>query len=122
MLAQLSFLFLFISFVFRAVLHPTDANVDRLLGGIENPRILLLTAHPDDECLFFAPTLSSLLASPSIPDDTEASNGQKSAEVYSLCLSVGDADGLGDVRQDELSRSLNMLGVEESRRWVVDHP
>ncbi|KIP04372.1 hypothetical protein PHLGIDRAFT_31396 [Phlebiopsis gigantea 11061_1 CR5-6] len=122
MLAQLSLLFLFVSFVFRAALNPTDANVDALLGGVEKPRVLLLTAHPDDECMFFTPTLSSLLVSPSISKDTEKSNARRNAEVYSLCLSVGDAEGLGAIRRDELARSLDVLGVAESKRWVVDHP
>lgn len=75
--------------------------------------ILLLTAHPDDECMFFAPTLLRLL------DDTAM---EKRPEVHSLCLSVGNADGLGDVRRHELERSLDVLGVEDGRRWVVDRP
>jgi hypothetical protein len=71
-------------------------------------KLLLLTAHPDDECMFFAPTLLSLTSS--------------DAEVYSLCLSSGNADGLGDVRKNELEGSLDVLGVKEGRRWIVDHP
>jgi N-acetylglucosaminylphosphatidylinositol deacetylase len=71
-------------------------------------RILLVTAHPDDESFFFAPTLLSLLTRPPL--------------VFSLCLSIGDADGLGAIRKDELASSLDVLGVDESRRWVVDSP
>lgn len=77
------------------------------------PHILLLTAHPDDECMFFAPTLLALLEN--------AAHGNE-PKLYSLCLSVGDADGLGDVRRHELERSLDILGVENGRRWVVDRP
>ncbi|KAI9063770.1 LmbE-like protein [Trametes sanguinea] len=71
--------------------------------------ILLLTAHPDDECMFFAPTILALL------DKTDA-------RLHSLCLSVGNADGLGEVRRHELARSLEVLGIEDGRRWVVDRP
>ncbi|KAF8724731.1 hypothetical protein AX14_008635 [Amanita brunnescens Koide BX004] len=69
-------------------------------------RILLLTAHPDDECLFFAPTLLALAHQP----------------VYSLTLSTGNADGLGNLRRRELHGSLNVLGVSPDRRWAIDHP
>ena len=78
----------------------------------QRPRnILLLTAHPDDECMFFAPTILAL---------SEAL--QPPSKLYSLCLSVGNADGLGDVRRRELEGSLDVLGIEEGRRWVVDKP
>ncbi|KAK2461185.1 hypothetical protein APHAL10511_006712 [Amanita phalloides] len=70
-------------------------------------RLLLVTAHPDDECLFFAPTLLTL------PDHQH---------LYSLTLSIGNADGLGEVRKRELQDSLDVLGIARDRRWVVDHP
>lgn len=72
-------------------------------------RILLLTAHPDDECMFFAPTLLALKDHPM-------------AEVYSLCLSIGDADGLGAIRRREFGWSLDVLGIPEGRRWILDKP
>jgi N-acetylglucosaminylphosphatidylinositol deacetylase len=79
-------------------------------SGAEYARtnVLLLTAHPDDECMFFAPTLLALVAA--------------GAHVHSLCLSVGNADGLGGVRKHELEGSLDVLGVPPARRWAVDRP
>ncbi|KAH9939558.1 LmbE-like protein [Amylocystis lapponica] len=77
-------------------------------------RILLLTAHPDDECMFFAPTILGLLA------DSEPR--RLGSEVFSLCLSIGDADGLGDIRRGELARSLDVLGIPAGRRWALDRP
>jgi len=41
-------------------------------------------------------------------------------QIYSLCFSVGNADGLGDIRRRELADSLDVLGVTEGRRWVLD--
>lgn len=92
------------------------------------PRILLLTAHPDDEAFFFGPTLTSLI--PSLPAPVSASSREKASDtialtlpqVYSLCLSVGNADGLGNVRKGELGDSLDILGVAEERRWILDRP
>ncbi|KLO09846.1 LmbE-like protein [Schizopora paradoxa] len=83
-------------------------------GGVSSnvSRVLLLTAHPDDECMFFAPTLLGL--------NNQVS--KTSYELYSLCLSSGDADGLGDIRKQELGASLDVLGVAEDRRWVLDSP
>lgn len=79
------------------------------MNGIDtSPKVLLVTAHPDDESLFFAPTLASLRAS--------------DADVYLLCLSTGDADGLGTVRQPELIRSLDVLGIPDGKRWILDNP
>ena len=77
----------------------------------KDERILLLTAHPDDECMFFAPTIQALTF-----------DRVTSSHVHSLCLSTGDADGLGDLRKEELSRSLDVLGVHPANRALVDHP
>ncbi|KAI0326163.1 LmbE-like protein [Cubamyces sp. BRFM 1775] len=75
--------------------------------------VLLLTAHPDDECMFFAPTILALL---------DKSSAQQRPKVHSLCLSVGNANGLGNTRRHELVQSLEVLGIEEGRRWVIDRP
>lgn len=117
MFAFIAILVLLLSFLTRAVYSPVAADIELILGESETARVLLLTAHPDDECLFFTPTVSSLLAPPSVTDLPE-----RNVELYSLCLSAGNADGLGDVRRDELSRSLDVLGIPEGRRWLVDHP
>ena len=87
------------------------------------PHILLLTAHPDDEAFFFGPTLTSLISSFAVPMSTssgENASGPVAPEVYSLCLSVGNADGLGDTRRRELGDSLDVLGVAKDKRWVLD--
>ncbi|RDX47211.1 LmbE-like protein [Lentinus brumalis] len=86
---------------------PEQKNLSLLADG----NVLLLTAHPDDECMFFAPTVLALSEALHPP-----------STVYSLCLSVGNADGLGDVRRRELEGSLDVLGIGEGRRWVVDKP
>jgi N-acetylglucosaminylphosphatidylinositol deacetylase len=86
--------------------------------SLQNKRILLLIAHPDDEAMFFAPTLLAL---------TRPENGN---HVKLLCLSsgmssatsikpqqlthactTGDADGLGETRKQELVKSGLQLGI-----------
>ncbi|TVY78462.1 N-acetylglucosaminyl-phosphatidylinositol de-N-acetylase, partial [Lachnellula suecica] len=81
-----------------------------------NKRICLLIAHPDDEAMFFAPTLLAL---------TEPSLGN---HVKILCLSSGtwderDADGLGETRKKELVKSGMLLGLrKEDDVFVVESP
>jgi N-acetylglucosaminylphosphatidylinositol deacetylase len=82
------------------------------------PRILLLTAHPDDETFFFGPTLTSLI--PSSKSNVSGPVTLTFPQVYSLCLSVGNADGLGDIRRRELGDSFDILGVAEDQRWILD--
>jgi N-acetylglucosaminylphosphatidylinositol deacetylase len=89
-------------------------------------RLLLVTAHPDDETFFFGPTLTSLIpSSESSVSTNPESNAPDSValpfpHVYSLCLSVGNADGLGHVRRHELEDSLDVIGVAKDKRWVLD--
>lgn len=72
---------------------------------LANKAITLLIAHPDDEAMFFAPTLLALA-----PYNT----------VRVLCLSSGDADGLGAIRKRELQASCHALGVSGGATVVED--
>ena len=104
---------LLLSYTIAFLASPAQRHFDQLIDPThpEHPAsVLLLTAHPDDECMFFAPTLLALLATTPPPS------------VYSLCLSVGNADGLGETRRAELGKSLDVLGVPKGRRWVIDRP
>ncbi|OKL61521.1 hypothetical protein UA08_03516 [Talaromyces atroroseus] len=78
---------------------------------LRNKRICLLIAHPDDEAMFFAPTVLAL---------TRPELGN---HVKILCLSTGNADGLGDIRKKELEKSAVHLGLRhESDVFVIDDP
>ncbi|XP_070699554.1 N-acetylglucosaminyl-phosphatidylinositol de-N-acetylase [Pempheris klunzingeri] len=70
-------------------------------------RALVVTAHPDDECMFFAPTIIQLV--------------ELNATVHLLCLSTGNHYNQGAQREQELLRSCAVLGIPESRITVVDH-
>ncbi|EEQ90010.1 hypothetical protein RJZ56_001161 [Blastomyces dermatitidis] len=79
--------------------------------SVRNKRICLLIAHPDDEAMFFAPTLIAMTR-------PELGNHLKI-----LCLSSGDAAGLGPIRKKELKASALRLGLRsEADVFVVDDP
>ena len=73
----------------------------RALGA----RQLLVVSHPDDEAMFFAPTLAACAEARLVPTV--------------LCLSNGDAFGQGVTREKELARSCASLGVGADRVRVV---
>ncbi|WWC60609.1 uncharacterized protein I303_103183 [Kwoniella dejecticola CBS 10117] len=74
----------------------------------DTPKALIVTAHPDDEVMFFSPTIWSL--------------NKAGWEVSGLCLSTGNSSGLGAMRTDELYKSYEVLGVERKRIGIIDHP
>ena len=53
-----------------------------------------MTAHPDDESMFFLPFIKSSISS---------------STLDLLCLSIGDADGLGKIRVKELEKASSFL-------------
>lgn len=74
---------------------------------LQGKRICLLIAHPDDEAMFFSPVLQSITR-PHLRN-----------KVFILCLSTGDADGLGQIRKSELVRSGLHLGITSAEHIVV---
>ncbi|CAL9685857.1 unnamed protein product [Knipowitschia caucasica] len=70
-------------------------------------RALFITAHPDDECMFFAPTIIQLV--------------HLNAKVYLLCLSKGNYYNQGYLRKEELLNSCAVLGIQESKVSIIDH-
>ncbi|XP_020505615.1 N-acetylglucosaminyl-phosphatidylinositol de-N-acetylase [Labrus bergylta] len=70
-------------------------------------RTLIVTAHPDDECMFFAPTIIRLV--------------ELKADVHLLCLSEGNYYNQGALRKQELLNSCAVLGIPDSRVTIKDH-
>lgn len=84
--------------------HSPRADIDATGAG---RTALILTAHPDDEAMFFSPTIMGL-----------KNHGW---EVRGLCLSTGNAEGLGAERVEELKRSYGVFGLQESHvKWLND--
>lgn len=71
-------------------------------------KILLVIAHPDDECMFFGPSLNHVLR---IVD---------TKNVYLLCLTNGNYYGLGKLREKELFMSCASFGMKKENVEIVD--
>ncbi|XP_064127913.1 N-acetylglucosaminyl-phosphatidylinositol de-N-acetylase isoform X1 [Loxodonta africana] len=79
-------------------------RTDQLGAG---SRTLLVTAHPDDEALFFAPTVLGL-----------ARLGHR---VSLLCFSAGNYYSQGEIRKKELLQSCGVLGIPSSSVMIIDN-
>ncbi|KAK4988736.1 N-acetylglucosaminyl-phosphatidylinositol de-N-acetylase [Elasticomyces elasticus] len=93
------------------VLWLYSAQLSSSFPSLRGKRVCLLIAHPDDEAMFFAPTLLAL---------TRPELGN---HVKILCLSSGNADGLGHIRKEELVKSGLLLGLRSKDDvLVIDDP
>ncbi|XP_059207286.1 N-acetylglucosaminyl-phosphatidylinositol de-N-acetylase [Centropristis striata] len=90
----------------KSLRHVMNDLTDREPNGADI-RALLVTAHPDDECMFFAPTIIRLV--------------ELNATVHLLCLSKGNYYKQGAQRKQELLNSCAVLGIPDSRVTIVDH-
>ncbi|KAJ5279513.1 hypothetical protein N7478_004885 [Penicillium angulare] len=98
-------------FLFWTFSATSNSPFTRNFPRLQNKKIVLLIAHPDDEAMFFAPSVLGL---------TKPELGN---HLKILCLSTGDADGLGETRKKELQKSALQLGLrDESDVFVVDDP
>ncbi|TYI31161.1 hypothetical protein ES332_A05G434100v1 [Gossypium tomentosum] len=75
---------------------------------LHKKNVLLVVAHPDDESMFFSPTINYLTS--------------KGHNLYLLCLSIGNADGMGSSRKDELYRACVVHKIQLQQVNVLDHP
>ncbi|KAK6621242.1 hypothetical protein RUM43_011548 [Polyplax serrata] len=100
------FIYIVFSFCFYCFIIRT--KLVRHMGTIANCKnVLFVTSHPDDECMFFGPTIISLSNRPDF-------------SVYLLCLSRGNFQNLGKVRKKELYESCKILNVPESHVQIVN--
>ncbi|KAM9596610.1 N-acetylglucosaminyl-phosphatidylinositol de-N-acetylase isoform 2-T2 [Trichechus inunguis] len=70
-------------------------------------RTLLVIAHPDDEAMFFAPTVLSL--------------ARLRHRVSLLCFSTGNYYNQGEIRKKELLQSCDVLGIPYSSVMIIDN-
>ena len=72
-------------------------------------QVLFITAHPDDECMFFAPSILEVIRQ----------LGRHN--VHILCLTNGNFYNLGKIREAELIRSCLALGMMYRNIHLVDN-
>ncbi|KAG6437497.1 hypothetical protein SASPL_102415 [Salvia splendens] len=68
--------------------------------------VLVVIAHPDDESMFFAPVINYLTS--------------RHHNVHILCMSTGNADGMGSVRKEELQLASVVLKDGFGNVWNWD--
>ncbi|XP_035864890.1 N-acetylglucosaminyl-phosphatidylinositol de-N-acetylase isoform X2 [Sander lucioperca] len=90
----------------KSLKHLMNGSTSKETNGADI-RALIVTAHPDDECMFFAPTIIRLV--------------ELNASVHLLCLSEGNYYNQGAQRKQELLNSCAVLGIPDSRIIIVDH-
>jgi N-acetylglucosaminylphosphatidylinositol deacetylase len=79
----------------------------------EGALVVFVIAHPDDESMFFVPTIRAL---------------QNRHTIWLLCLTTGDYDGLGKIRSKELySTCRDVLKLDkviqvDDPTFIPDHP
>ncbi|XP_019656949.1 N-acetylglucosaminyl-phosphatidylinositol de-N-acetylase isoform X2 [Ailuropoda melanoleuca] len=70
-------------------------------------RTLLVIAHPDDEAMFFAPTVLGL--------------ARLRHRLSLLCFSAGNYYNQGEMRKKELLQSCDVLGIPPSSITIIDN-
>jgi N-acetylglucosaminylphosphatidylinositol deacetylase len=78
----------------------------RPLVSLSADIFLLVIAHPDDECMFFIPTIVNLIRS-------------TQTVFHILCLSNGNYEGLGKQREKELYDAVRTLGLDTHQVTVL---
>lgn len=66
---------------------------------------LIITAHPDDEAMFYSPMLKYLT--------------ELNCKIKILCLSTGNYDGIGSIREEEFRSISKELRMEDNA--ILDH-
>lgn len=93
-------------YIFLLVLSKTQALMPIELKQ-NHYNILLVVAHPDDECLFFSPTVHVL-------------QKRTNLNLSLLVFSHGNHSGLGSTREKELYGSCKTLNIPEQRCISLD--
>ncbi|KAJ7970230.1 N-acetylglucosaminyl-phosphatidylinositol de-N-acetylase [Quillaja saponaria] len=94
--------------IFQASWSPMKNSFLTNGGALQKRNVLLVIAHPDDESMFFTPTIGYLTS--------------RGHNIHILCLSIGNADGKGSTRKLELHQACTILKVPVQNAKVLDHP
>lgn len=98
----------FMLIIYMVKQQETPAVIDKIIKKkTDNKKrnIAIVIAHPDDEAMFFTPTINSLTSEPDV-------------QVHLLCLSTGNFDGIGKQRTKELAKSCHILGITQNEKEI----
>ncbi|KAL8540761.1 hypothetical protein ACS0TY_002111 [Phlomoides rotata] len=107
----LSVLVLWFASLCKVFLGSSPASKTTFLDGDWSSRrrnVLLVIAHPDDESMLFAPVINFLIS--------------RSHNLHVLCMSTGNADGMGTIRKEELYLASAILKIPSNQVKILDHP
>ncbi|KAH3687393.1 hypothetical protein WICPIJ_001624 [Wickerhamomyces pijperi] len=95
------------------LLNPTShlngaSTMTQIPSTLTNRTIQFLTAHPDDEVMFFTPIITELL------------KAEHNNVLKLTCFSQGNGAGLGSIRHDELYTSLRILGFQQENIKLIN--
>ncbi|RMX69042.1 hypothetical protein DD238_005459 [Peronospora effusa] len=105
---------LFIIAVFVFFTSSTCESATSLSTPVQLKRALIVTAHPDDESMFFLPLLHSL--------QKRQKNSTAKWQTHLLCLSRGNFDGLGSIREKELKACATYIGLSLEHVQALEDP
>uniref|UniRef100_A0A1J3KAB3 N-acetylglucosaminylphosphatidylinositol deacetylase n=1 Tax=Noccaea caerulescens TaxID=107243 RepID=A0A1J3KAB3_NOCCA len=108
LVVTLSVIVIWIASLCKIFFGGTSSSKSAILDDGEKKNVMFVIAHPDDESMFFSPTINYL-----------SSNGYN---LHVLCLSTGNAHGMGSIRNDELHRACAVLKVPLKQLKILDHP
>ncbi|KAI3709847.1 hypothetical protein L2E82_39615 [Cichorium intybus] len=95
--------------ILHASFYPYQSSfLNNNAGSFQKRNVLLVIAHPDDESMFFSPTINHLTS--------------RGHNMHILCMSTGNADGIGNVRKEELYKASATLKVPLQQVTALDHP
>ena len=103
---RILFISVFSLFLTIVLLNNTNkTSLEIYFPGKSN--VALVIAHPDDEVIFFSPTILQLQKQPDV-------------KLYVICVTDGNFYGLGTTRTKELYSSCNELGLESEEVFFVN--
>ncbi|KAL9656019.1 hypothetical protein ABK040_007639 [Willaertia magna] len=101
-----------------------EENEQKELKEEDNERnVGIVIAHPDDEAMFFTPLIQSLNEMNNNLNNlnthnTDSFKNKKNIKIHLLCLSSGNANGIGKERIFELEKSCKILNILNQNEHV----
>ncbi|XP_010516462.1 PREDICTED: probable N-acetylglucosaminyl-phosphatidylinositol de-N-acetylase [Camelina sativa] len=111
LVVSVSLVVIWVASLCKVFFGATSSSRATILDDGKTPQkknVMFIIAHPDDESMFFSPTINYLTSNVD--------------NLHILCLSTGNADGMGNTRKDELHQACAVLKVPLQQLKVLDHP